>query len=264
MDTHNLSELWISHRRLLAERTLYGGNTVALGLLTALHNYNAMVLEKLWAPMQENHLDRERVVMTNVCQAVELCLKAVKTHAAYRECGTFWFDGDHDVKGTYDSLPETLKQAILTASRSFVKLYTAFRKAVEEDMKRLKSGCAGNWEVVGNRVDSNTYTAILGANDPPVISDGWFEEAIRLMHTHNSTYHRYSPKHGFDEYPVEPIHSGLILGRFLYEHLFPIHAVEQHKPIRKFTAVNGVVLDQCPGAALPRGLAEAYFPGRWI
>ncbi len=36
------------------------------------------------------------------------------------------------------------------------------------------------------------------------------------------TYHRYAPLRGRDEYPTRPIYLGLILGRFMYEHLFPV------------------------------------------
>ena len=88
-DTHNLSELWIDYRRLLAERVLHGGSSRAVAVFATQHNYNAMQMEKLWAPVEGNHLDRERVAMTNVCQAIELCLKAVKAHAEYREHTVF-------------------------------------------------------------------------------------------------------------------------------------------------------------------------------
>ena len=47
--------------------------------------YNSMQMEKVWRFAQENHLDRERVMMSNVIQGVELCLKAISTHASYRE-----------------------------------------------------------------------------------------------------------------------------------------------------------------------------------
>ena len=265
MDTHNLSGLWIDYRRLLAERVLHGGHSIVVAAISTSHNYNAMQMEKLWSPVQENHLDRERVVMTNLCQAIELCLKAVRAHAEYRKHGVFRFDNDHDVKRIYESLPEALKQEMLTASRSFAKRYTAFRKAVEEDVKRLRYEWRGegNWEVVGSRVESNTYTAILEANDPPTVPDGWFDGAMRLMHDYDITYHRYSPKEGRDDYPVEPIHSGLMLGRFLYEHLFPVHAGAPRRWITRFMAVNGWVLGQRPGTELPGRPVDAFFPCGW-
>ena len=53
--------------------------------------YNSMQMEKVWGFAQDNHLDRERVMMTNVIQAVELGLKAIMTHAAFRETCCFKF-----------------------------------------------------------------------------------------------------------------------------------------------------------------------------
>lgn len=41
--------------------------------------YNMMQVEKVWRFATEDHLDRERVVMTNCMQALELCLKAIQT-----------------------------------------------------------------------------------------------------------------------------------------------------------------------------------------
>ena len=68
--------------------------------------FNALQLEKLWAVVTDDHLDRERAVMTNVTQAIEFCLKAIQTHAAYRETGEFAFTEGHDLEKIYKSLPE--------------------------------------------------------------------------------------------------------------------------------------------------------------
>ena len=250
MDTHNQSRLWIEYRRLLAERMLHAGRTIpaAWTLMTARHNYNAMQMEKLWAPVERNHLDRERVAMTNMCQAVELCLKAVKAHAEYRERGEFTFDEDHNLKRIHESLPPALKREIRAESRRFAKQYAAFRRDVEETVERWESiwRLGLDWERIGGRIESNTYTAILGANDPTSRSENWFDEAMRLVGERDITYHRYSPVEGCDEYPVDPIHAGLTLGRFLYEHLFPVQSTAQEKSLARFMVVDGWVLEQ-PG-----------------
>ena len=63
-----------------------------------------MELEKLWQPVGEN-LDRERVAMTNMSQAIELCLKAARAH-----CGV---PGQRFVQGWLDSLPDNLTESVL-------------------------------------------------------------------------------------------------------------------------------------------------------
>ncbi len=59
------------------------------------------LINYVWGFAQDNHLDRERVMMTNVVLAVELCLKAVSTHATFRETGSFKFNIGHDVSKLY-------------------------------------------------------------------------------------------------------------------------------------------------------------------
>ena len=263
MDIHSLSSLWIEYRRLLVERTLQDRTPNLALILGAEQNYNAMQLEKLWAPVEEDHLNRERVVMTNMCQAIELCLKAVKAHAEYRENGIFAFEDDHDLKRIYKSLPCVLAQDIEVESRSFARQYTDFRKAVDDDVRRKGGGkrFAWDWERIGDRVESNAYTAILQANDPAVVPDDWLGEALQLLHEHDITYDRYSPDEGRDEYPVKRIHYGLILGRFLYEHLFPVQFEGQSRAPTRFVVANGHVFSLRGGAPTvqPTGV---FFPRR--
>ncbi|MCY4397344.1 MAG: hypothetical protein OXC10_19645 [Rhodospirillaceae bacterium] len=262
-DINNLSSLWVEYRRLLVELTLQDGTPVHPLLIGGEQNYNAMQLEKLWAPVQEDHLNRERVVMTNMCQAIELCLKAVKAHAEYRENGIFEFDDDHDLKRIYESLPPVLVQEIEVESRSFARQYTDFRKAVDDDVMRMETRMvwAWDWERIGDRVESNAYTAILQANDPAVVPDDWFGEALQLLHEHDITYDRYSPDAGRDEYPVKRIHYGLMLGRFLYEHLFPVRFGGQGRVPARFVVLHGHVWPQ-PRRAPTGQLTGVFFPRR--
>ena len=80
--------------------------------------YNSMQMEKVWGFAQDNHLDRERVMMTNVVLAVELCLKAVLTHATFRETGSFKFNTGHDVSKLYRSFARITPRRNLRGIRS--------------------------------------------------------------------------------------------------------------------------------------------------
>ena len=62
--------------------------------------YNSIQMEKVLGFMLHNILDRERAMMTNVIMAIELCLKAVMTHANYHATGHFIFEEGHDVGRT--------------------------------------------------------------------------------------------------------------------------------------------------------------------
>ena len=93
-------------------------------------SYNSMQMEKSWRFAQHNILDTERVVMANVYQALELCLKAVMTHARFRECQEFRFDWGHDVTELYGALPSPLQGEIELEARVFARDYRAFRNQV--------------------------------------------------------------------------------------------------------------------------------------
>ena len=178
--------------------------------------------------------------MTNVTQAIEFCLKAIKTHAAYRQTKEFAFTEGHDLEKLYKSLPEELQLEIQTESVAFVENYAAFRQTIEDKISQLMKRRftpidfdarpdVSAWNNITDEVNRTTYTAFLDVNDPASAGtvgckpEEWFDRAIKDIG--KITYHRYSPFQGRDEYPVTPIHLGLMLGRFMYEHLFPITAV---------------------------------------
>ena len=119
--------------------------------------YNSMQLEKLWAFAQQRNIDRERVVMTNMTQAIEFCLKAVKTHAEYRENRTFTFDAGHNLRGIYESLPQQLKVEIEKESRIFAKEYSKFRTDVENDVQQLQEH---SWNNPFNKLTRSDWTRI--------------------------------------------------------------------------------------------------------
>ena len=178
--------------------------------------------------------------MTNVIQAIELCLKAIKTHAEYRETKKFTFDEGHDLGTIFHSLPEMLQREIRTASVTFAEHYANFRRTTEDKIsqlqkRRMSSSSSSNmleppdvraWNNIADGINLTNYTAFVNANDPASVGavdckpEDWFDCAMKDIG--KLTYHRYAPLRGRDEYPTRPIHLGLILGRFMYEHLFPV------------------------------------------
>ena len=86
-DNHHLSKLWESVTRMETEPVLNEvmGRSRLLLPINANDIYNGIQMARLWKSAQANILDRERVAITNVMQAVELGLKAVTVHARFRE-----------------------------------------------------------------------------------------------------------------------------------------------------------------------------------
>ena len=219
--------------------------------------YNSIQMEKVWGFAQGNNLDRERVMMTNVMLALELCLKAVSTHASFRKKGTFRFNAGHDVAKLYAALPDSLRDEIIAESAAFAEEYAAFRAKVEADVRKIfgrwssPSGAQPNWKQqaeaewneLARRIRESTYTAFVNSNDPgqgnKYLHDGWFEEALSQVERIGdpgdiSQYFRYAPRKDKDELPVDLIHWILLLGRFMYEHLFPVPPMDTHGPSSGF------------------------------
>lgn len=206
--------------------------------------YNSMQVEKLWRHAQESHLERERVMILNVTQSVELCLKAVSTHANYRETGCFRFSDGHDVTRLYEELPQSLKDTIARESQSFAKEYLAFRTQLNRKFSDVVAR-QRNWSAASNslqqtkfeleqlakRMMESSYTAFLQSNDPGAtyseLNENWFEKALcRIRNVENkggiSVFFRYAPFRDKDTLPVDLLHQMLLLGRFMYEYLFPV------------------------------------------
>ncbi len=220
--------------------------------------YNSMQMEKVWRIVLENHLDRERVVLSNVLHAVELCLKAVETHASFRENMSFSFREGHDVTDIYEGLPSVLREEIILESKSFAREYVAFRKQVEADFQMLQdrwrshseSSDSANhlvedWVQMEKRIRESCYTAFINCNDPGAnqerLHKDWFEEALNRIKSVKSrggisVYFRYAPFEEKDELPVDLLDSVLLMGRFLYEHLFPVQLPDSG-PLLGFPAV---------------------------
>ena len=206
--------------------------------------YNSIQMEKAWGFVQQNHLDRERVMMTNIILAAEMCLKAVMTHATYSETGSFQFSAGHDVVKLFEDLPDSLQEEMVAESKVFAKDYLAFRTQVEAEIKEIharrtsreleipsEQQAQEEWDKITDRIRESNYTAFIYTNDPgnseKQLHDDWFKEAldrIRMVEDPHdiSQYFRYAPQKDKDELPTDLIAQVLLLGRFLYEHLFPV------------------------------------------
>ena len=215
--------------------------------------YNSLQMEKVWGFAQDSHLDRERVMMTNVILALELCLKAVSTHASFRQTCSFKFNAGHDVAKLYAALPDSLRDEIAAESEVFAKEYVAFRANVEADILRIfgrrpspqhfhpnrNEQAEAEWNELARRIRESTYTAFVNSNDPGIgnkyLHEGWLDEAldqVKLIGEPGdiSQYFRYAPHEDKDELPTDLIHWILILGRFMYEHLFPVPPMKSDRP----------------------------------
>lgn len=192
--------------------------------------FNAMQLEKMRFHVEKNHFDRERVAMTNICQAIEFCLKALQVHAGYWETRKFSFKEGHNCNKLFKNLPEGLQSELKDQSKDFCRCYKENVRKVNTELEKLENEFLNNmnnrnhrldWDGVGTRVESNPLSYILYANDPVLNDEGWFIEAIENLP--DSKDYKYGPTTGITEDvpKVKPIHYGITLGRFFYEYLFP-------------------------------------------
>lgn len=232
IDMHGLHNYWRESSKLYDPIFLKNPDLVPLHMRRpAQLVVNALQLEKLWAFPGYDHLDRERVTMTTIGQALEYCLKALQTHAEHHRAGVFAFTEGHDLKALYNSLPASLRHELHFESVMFAKQYRSYRQALEDAVARLDKDFLAEpdpviWSTLRDQISNTTYTCFINANDPPSVEslectpENWLNTAIDSIG--QSTYHRYSPFQGKDTYPTMPIHRGLMLGRFMYEHLFPV------------------------------------------
>lgn len=258
LDFFPLSSIMQGYGTLEEQRRLSGDTTSSyVWPSNPFDFYNSMQVEKVWRFAQENHLDRERVSMLNVTQAVELCLKAVMTHANYRERQVFRFDAGHDITTLFAGLPPSLQDEVRSQSSIFAKEYLEFRTRIESDFQKLRAWPVGSpvdpavaqqrvheWDRIAKRIGESSYTAFVNSNDPGATEEflhtDWLDEAMERIKQEEdlggiSEYFRYAPRADQDELPVDLIHWMLVLGRFLYEHLFPVPP-SSTSPLRTFSS----------------------------
>ncbi len=255
LDYHSMSEVNQAYRSLEAKQLRSGGFQTSYRVWPSKPNvlYNSMQMEKVWAFPQDNILDRERVVMTNVTLAVELCLKAIMTHASFRETKCFKFNAGHNLSKLYDRLPPPLREEITENSNAFAQNYVAFRTKVEADIDKIRTSllqqqtdanaiqqAEKEWNQIAKRIRESHYTAFVNSQDPGAddkyLREGWFNEALEQTKAVEgpadiSQYFRYAPHEDKDDLPTDLIHWVLLLGRFLYEHLFPLPPPDNSGPV---------------------------------
>ena len=246
MDYYSMSQVGWTYRLLEVKQLLTRDAIARFGWPTdAFTFYNSMQMEKVWDFVQDNHLDRERVMMTNIILSAELCLKATMTHATFSETGCFKFSAGHDVVKLFEGLPDSLRDEILAESKVFAKEYLGFRTQIEEEILGIhghrlsqpqfvfpaEQEAEAEWNQIAERIRQNSYTAFVNSNDPgktdKQLHEDWLKEALErigmIEDPHDiSQYFRYAPQKDKDDLPVDLISCVLLLGRFLYEHLFPV------------------------------------------
>ena len=137
----------------------------------------------------------------------------------------------HDLKVLYDSLPIDLRHELHCESVEFADKFRDFTEVIKDAVSRFSRSPFAPpdpdiWKRLKDHIDEFPYSSFVNVNDPASVEalgctpENWFETAIDSIE--GITYHRYSPFQGKDEYPTTPIHRGLMLGRFVYEHLFPV------------------------------------------
>ena len=256
MDYYSMSQVTQQYRMQEVIQMLTQAPRARVGWPTdAFTFYNSIQMEKVWGFVQDNHLDRERVTMTNVILSTELCLKAIMTHATFSETGCFEFSAGHDVVKLFEGLPDALRDDITTESNVFAKEYVAFRTQIEEEIKEISARrfsqteqeAQAQWDQIAERIRESPYTAFVNSNDPGAtekeLHEDWFKEAlnsIRMIEDPQdiSQYFRYAPQKDKDDLPVELISWILLLGRFLYEHLFPVPS-SGNGPFSRFPTRGG-------------------------
>lgn len=255
LDYYALDQIAQGYRVAEAKNLMNGGFVSPLGLgMKTLAIYNAMQLEQVWAYLRGNNIDRERVLATDVLLGVELCLKSVTIHANWRDTGRFEFDVGHDVVELFEALPDPLRAEILAESEVFAQAYGQFRSEIESTTREapflnrsttLDSGGdrvrkIKEWNDLGRRIRGSNYTAFVNSNDPSVNggAHGWLLGVLNEMRKTRdefgdlSQYFRYAPRsNDGDLFLGTAVLNGvLLLGRFLYEHLFPVPPPEKSGP----------------------------------
>lgn len=245
LDCHSMAGIWNGYRMQIGLQQIENpGNRLGSTALDAFDFYNSMQLEKLWRFTHGNVLDRERVMMTNLAQALELCLKAMITHAGHLETERFEFPSGHKITDLYRELPAQLRDEIAAESRVFADAYAEHRARIEHEVGVIWNGRTeavlggqvvraerDRWEAIADELNDSDYTVFVNSNDPGASlnqrRDDWFDHALDTFGQAHGfgdelQYYRYAPKKDADELPTDQVEAALLLGRFLYEHLFPM------------------------------------------
>ena len=92
----------------------------------------------------------------------------------------------------------------------------------------MNNKAQAEWGQITDRIRASAYTAFVNSNDPGDYNTGRLVrgglERFKTVKESKglSLYFRYAPQQDRDELPIDLIAHVLLLGRFLYEHLFPV------------------------------------------
>ena len=202
-------------------------------------NHAAIEISKLCDALTSGFVDKDRFSTSNIYLGVEMCLKAVCTHANFREHGTWKFPKTHDMMQLWNRLPQGLQNDIVQASVDFKREYSAYRDTVCDILKSAARQATGTISMTDDRKNNayvqhdqklahacseKPYSLFFNDNDQlnvEDLSDGWLLESMSAIRDLN--YHRYG-EDGISTY--DPLPTGIVnlthwLGKLFYEHLFP-------------------------------------------
>ena len=201
-------------------------------------NHTAMEISKLWDAVTSDPLDMERIATSNIYLGIEMCLKAICTHANFREKKVWKFPKIHVFFEIWNALPKRLQQEIVQKSVNFKTEFADYRDNVDNLLKSASQQVgqeSGFFEPTNDadvqfdqRLSSlcsqDPYSLFFDCNDQlhsEALSDEWLVEAINRIRDLN--YHRYGVDDGstFDPLPIEIVDEIHWLGKFFYEYLFP-------------------------------------------
>ena len=217
------------------------GNTPSIFGLTDAHFLIPSVQnERLLGIFNRKRLNAERFVTANLRHAVELCLKALAAVANQRRNKERTFPWGHDLGVLYDDLPSELQGEIEAEVPKFADAYIQHVKKIEMAHKEMFPHPAQPETLIESWIKTqkilNQIIVDLNAGGYTVSSSNtvrWgsgtgAEQLIRALNDGPlPNEHRYGPKDGPDEYPVQWIANALVTGQFFYEHLFSISRIGQ-------------------------------------
>ena len=242
LDRQYLDELMREYRRTSAYDQLTSGiRSLSSKSFNKHHwwnNHAAMEISKLYDTLTSGFVDRDRFPTSNIYLGIEMCLKAISTHASFREHGTWKFPKTHNMMWLWNGLPRGLQDDLRQASINFKKEYSAYRDTVRGILESATRQATGTISMTNLKNDTyvqhdqklahacskKPYSVFFNDNDQlnvEDLSDDWLLESMDKIRDLN--YHRYGVDgvSTYDPLPFEIIDRTHWLGKLFYEHLFP-------------------------------------------
>ena len=242
LDRQYLDKLIKKYRRVRAHNQLrnrpHTSSSESLNKHHWWNNHAAMEISKLYDALTSGFVDRDRFPTSNIYLGIEMCLKAICTHASFREHGTWKFPKTHDMMRLWNRLPQDLQDDLIQASVDFKKEYGAYRDTVCGILQSATQQAIGTISMINSKNDvyvqhdqklahacsKKPYSLFFNDNDQlnaEDLSDGWLLESMDEIRDLN--YHRYGEDSisTYDRLPREIIDRTHWLGKLFYEHLFP-------------------------------------------